>query len=116
MTTWLDDYLADSEALFNCITIYLEEITSALSRKISKLLDETAPALKSSKTLSQKTLRVYRSFPGLHCVLVGMRKADYVRDSLTLAPVLTEEQALSVLKAIQHDIHEGAHETPEAAH
>jgi aryl-alcohol dehydrogenase-like predicted oxidoreductase len=116
MSTWLDDYLADSEALFNCITTYLEEITSALSRKISKLLDETAPALKSSKTLSQKSLRVYRSFPGIHCVLVGMRKADYVRDSLTLAPALTEEQALSVLKAIQHDIHEGAHETPGAAH
>jgi aryl-alcohol dehydrogenase-like predicted oxidoreductase len=116
MKTWLDDYLTDSEALFNAITAYLEEITSALSRKISKLLDDTNPALKTSKTLSQKSLRIYRSFTGVNCVLVGMRKTDYVRDSLTVSEPLREDQALDVLKAIQHDIHEGAHETPEAAH
>jgi aryl-alcohol dehydrogenase-like predicted oxidoreductase len=116
MKTWLDDYLSDSEALFNSITDYLEEITSALSKKISKLLDETAPALKSSSTLSQKALRIYRSFPAVHCVLVGMRKVEYVRDSLTPSAPLKEEQAYDVLKAIQHDIHEGASETPEATH
>jgi aryl-alcohol dehydrogenase-like predicted oxidoreductase len=116
MKTWLDDYLTDSEALFNSLTAYLEEITSVLSKKISKLLDETAPALKSSKTLSQKALRIYRSFSGVHCVLVGMRKTDYVRDSLEFFPPLTQEQALGVLKAIQHDIHEGASETHEATH
>jgi aryl-alcohol dehydrogenase-like predicted oxidoreductase len=105
---WLEAYLTDSEALFKDITDYLEETTSALSRKISRLLDITCPELKTSTTLSQKALRVYRSFPQIHCVLVGMRKPAYVKDAMTFQPPLSEEKALNVLRAIQHDIEEGA--------
>ena len=105
---WIDNYIENCRVLFNAITDYLEEITSALSRKISHLLDDTNPALKASSTLSQKAIRIYRSTPGVDCVLVGMRKEEYVKDALTLQPVLKGEQALEVLEAIQRDIEEGA--------
>ena len=53
-------------------------------------------------------IRIYRSIPGASSVLVGMRKPDYVRDSLALKPALTPEQAMDALDAIQDDI-EDAH-------
>jgi aryl-alcohol dehydrogenase-like predicted oxidoreductase len=105
---WVDSYIEHCRRLFNAITDYLEEITSMLSRKIARLMDDTVPALKTSRTLSQKVIRVYQSLPGVDCVLVGMRKEEYVADCLALQPALKAEQALSVLEAVQRDIEEGA--------
>jgi aryl-alcohol dehydrogenase-like predicted oxidoreductase len=110
---WLEAYRADAEQLFMDITHYLEEITSALSKKISRLLDETCPKLKTSPTLSQKVIRVYRALPGIEGILVGMRKPEYVQDmheALRASPALTSDEAYRILEAVQHDIEEGEQE------
>jgi aryl-alcohol dehydrogenase-like predicted oxidoreductase len=41
-----------------------------------------SPVFNANQTLSQMTLRALRLTPGIHCVLVGMRKKEYVRDVL----------------------------------
>lgn len=107
---WFEEYRNALENLCSTLTEYLEELGSLLTMRIDSVLDRACPELLTSKTLSQKCIRIYRSIPGATSVLVGMRKPDYVRDSLTLAPPLTAEQALEALDAIQEDIEAGDHD------
>ena len=107
---WFEEYRAAIETLCSDLTDYLEEVTALLSKRIDKILEGAVPELHSSKTLSQKVIRVYRSIPGASSVLVGMRKAEYVRDAMTLAPPISPEHAMDALDAIQQDIQEGAAE------
>lgn len=81
---WAQQYAVVSKNLFDRFGAYFEWREAQLSRKIARDLDTAAPALEASKTLSQKVIRVYRSLPGVHGVLVGMRKPEYVRDALDL--------------------------------
>lgn len=101
---WFVGYREALEKLFTDITDYLEGLSSLLSKRIDKVLDEACPSLASSTTLSRKAIRIYRSIPGVSSILVGMRKPEYVEDSLSFEPPLTPEQAMESLDAIQVDV------------
>jgi aryl-alcohol dehydrogenase-like predicted oxidoreductase len=97
---WVSDYRNASVRLFEAITVYLESQASVQSDKIAGMLDHLSPALQTSPTLSQKAIRLYRSIPGIDCVLVGMRQAHYVKDVMggaALEPILKPESARHAL-------------------
>lgn len=97
---WAENYRKASAALFDSYTAYLESQASVKSDQIAGQLDHLSPALQSSKTLSQKAIRLYRSLPGVDCILVGMRQTQYVRDALDLlAPIDAESARRALLEA-----------------
>jgi aryl-alcohol dehydrogenase-like predicted oxidoreductase len=81
------------------ITTLLEAQASENVRPIRVALDPAVPPLASSRSLSQKAIRVYRSIPGIHCILLGMRELRYVRDALEIEPPLSPEEAHEALHA-----------------
>ena len=78
-----------------------QERSLQLSGKLKSLVEELA----NSATLSQQTLRVLMSAPGIDCVLLGMRRTPYVEDALEAlkAPAVPEAKNLLVeLNAEEH--------------
>lgn len=97
---WAEQYALVSRELFDRFTAYFEWREAQNSRQLAGALLEKAPELASSPTLSQKAVRVYRSVPGVNCVLVGMRKPRYVREMLKLEPEISADSALQAIKAM----------------
>ncbi len=79
---WSESYSNTFFAFLETITRHYENNAQVFSKKISDQLDSLSPDLKTSETLSQKALRVLASMPGVHCVLLGMRRTPYVEDAL----------------------------------
>jgi len=99
---WIKDYSEASSQLFGAFQAYLENQASYQSDLLSSKIDHACPPLHATGALTQKVLRLYLSVEGLNCVLVGMRRPDYVRDVLSLSePVVTNEQALQALRTVQ---------------
>jgi hypothetical protein len=98
---WAELYRPLAARLLAAFTAYLEASASERSRRIAETLERACPVLRTSKTLSRKAIRVYRSIPGLHCVLVGMRRPEYVTDALHgFEAPLGPEQAYDALDAV----------------
>lgn len=97
--TWCEEYRDASARMFRAITNYLESQASVKSDKIAGMLDHLCPELASSPTLSQKVIRLYRSLPGMDCILVGMRQTRYVQDTLkaNLQPPVDADSARRAL-------------------
>jgi len=98
---WARKYGKASEKLFQSFTAFLESQLAMKSRTISAQLDQACPRLKNSRSLSQKVVRIYRSVPGFHGILVGMRRPEYVRDMLELQIPLKPEEAVDAIEAVQ---------------
>ncbi|MDR3608356.1 MAG: aldo/keto reductase [Oligoflexia bacterium] len=90
---WIKEYRAATSRLFTAITAYLENQASFRSDRIAALLDHAYPPIQTSQTLSRKVIRLYRSIPGIDCILVGMRRPEYVKDVLALEPPIPESAA-----------------------
>jgi aryl-alcohol dehydrogenase-like predicted oxidoreductase len=97
---WSKSYERASSSLFNSFTEYLETMASRRSSHLASVLNKAAPELKSNQSLSQKAVRIYESLPGLHCVLVGMRKPAYVKDMLGVGEPISAEKAQAALDKI----------------
>ena len=95
---WATEYAAQSDLFFQAITEVLEEQASIRSKRIANRLEKICPELAHSKTLSQKVIRLYRSLPGVGCVLVGMRTPAYVDDVLELEPKIPSEKSGEVFR------------------
>ena len=99
---WGTEYETATRSLFAAFTSLLESQAALESSKISRVLEDACPELKSSLTLSQKAVRLYLSIRGIDCILVGMRQPSYVLDALSLQPPLeSEDEAIEALRAIQ---------------
>jgi aryl-alcohol dehydrogenase-like predicted oxidoreductase len=92
---WASSYREASTRLFEAVTRYLENQASAQSDRIAGMLDHLSPELRNSATLSQKVIRLYRSIPGIDCVLLGMRQTHYVEDAMPSVEGAALETALS---------------------
>jgi hypothetical protein len=101
---WASDYTREAERLFSAFTAFLEYQAAERSDQISAILVKASADLKTSPTLSRKVIRVYRSIPGLNCVLLGMRTPAYVRDGLSPAPLLAPEEAKGVIEAFLKEL------------
>lgn len=69
--------------IINNQLIRLADKTNLSANDLANLknkLINTSPVFNSKQTLSQMALRALRLTPGIHCVLVGMRKKEYVSD------------------------------------
>lgn len=97
---WIPAYRKSSQALHRAFTDLLEVQASEVTDRIRGILLESVPGLATSATLSRKALRVYRSVPGLHCTLLGMRTPAYVADGLGGKEAdLSPKEALRALQA-----------------
>lgn len=101
---WAQAYEPAAEKLFARMTEFVRAMAGWHAQQLKRILDESCPALVETPTLSRKALRLYRSFPGIDCVLVGMRRREYVRDVMELDPPLTPEQGLEAFEKFQDRI------------
>ena len=69
------------EAFDAVASIYAEKAARRIDR-IRRVLAAADPDWAAEGTLSQKAVRTVRSTPGVSCVLVGMRREEYVCDVL----------------------------------
>lgn len=107
MRTWAQEYKIAAERLFENYTRFLETKSSRISRLIQARVDEACPKLKENETLSQRAIRVVLSLPGITSVLVGMRRPEYVEDTLALREPLATEQVHDVLEAAYSNVFPG---------
>ncbi len=94
---WSDNYANTLYELLESISRHYENIAQLRSKNIADTLDEANESLQLSETLSQKTLQILTSVPGVQCVLSGMRKTPYVEDALAAIrqlPILNSEEVL----------------------
>jgi len=95
--SWLEGYGSNLEAVFDAVTAYYQgraaERTAALERAVEGADEQWGAA----PNLSRKALRALRTTAGVTCVLVGMRRADYVEEVLAEleATVLQEPREAS---------------------
>jgi aryl-alcohol dehydrogenase-like predicted oxidoreductase len=87
---WALSYRGSTLKLLIAFTAYVENQAAFRSDKIAAFLDHAVPPIQTSKTLSRKAVRLYRSIPGVDCVLVGIRKPEYVQEMLLLDTPLSE--------------------------
>jgi hypothetical protein len=79
---WESNYRRCLAAVIETLSRYHSRDASAWSEKLSRRLDAAVPALATSPSLSQKALRVLLNIPGIHGVLLGMRRPQYVDDGI----------------------------------
>ncbi len=87
---WESRYRHALAAVIDTLSRHHARTAAASSASLARQLDEKIPALKTSPALSQKALRVLLNFPGIDCVLLGMRRPEYLEDgiaALRSAPV-----------------------------
>jgi aryl-alcohol dehydrogenase-like predicted oxidoreductase len=98
---WSESYVKDLSNFLDTITKQYENKAQKRSKEISVELDKLAPDLKTTETLSQKTLQVLTSVPGIDCVLLGMRSTRYVEDAF----VAFTQPAISQAEKLLLDFH-----------
>jgi len=98
---WSESYVKDLSNFLDTITKQYENKAQKRSKEISVELDKLAPDLKATETLSQKTLQVLTSVPGIDCVLLGMRSTRYVEDAF----VALTQPAISQAEKLLLDFH-----------
>ncbi|MBI3995759.1 MAG: aldo/keto reductase [Nitrospirae bacterium] len=99
---WQKEFVELINGLFEEISRYLASLQQGASDAVRRRLIEAGyPA--STETLSQMAIRVLLSLPGLSCVLVGMRRTEYVQDLMDLpsTPPMPGEEILHRFKTSQ---------------
>jgi hypothetical protein len=82
LSNWITSHRARVEEAVDAVaSIYAEKAAHRVDR-IRRVLAAAGPAWAAEGTLSQKAVRAVRSTPGVSCVLVGMRREEYVADVL----------------------------------
>jgi aryl-alcohol dehydrogenase-like predicted oxidoreductase len=110
---WLKRFELREFRLLSAISAWTESQTQLRSQFIASQLDSQAPDLKDSRTLSQKALRLYLSVPALHCVLLGMRTENYVKDGMQALRHeirIPTEHVFDALDAVQEGVSHGLSE------
>jgi hypothetical protein len=79
---WENRYRHAFAVVVDTLSRYHARGAAAFSEALARQLNEKVSALKTSPTLSQKALRVLLNVPGLNCVLLGMRRPQYVKDGI----------------------------------
>lgn len=98
---WGHEYQSAMQDLLRLVTWDLENLAEKKSLLMAEQINQLAPDLSTSKTLSQKMIRLYTSLPALTTALVGMRTPNYVRDALEPQAPLKPEQAIETLMRLQ---------------
>ncbi len=82
ISSWMTSHRTRIEEAFDAVaSIYAQKATRRIDR-IRRVLAAADPDWAAEGSLSQKAVRAVRSTPGVSCVLVGMRREEYVCDVL----------------------------------
>ena len=82
LSAWMTSHRVRIQEAFDAVaSIYAEKAARRVDR-IRRVMAAADPGWAAEGTLSQKALRAVRSTPGVSCVLVGMRREEYVADVL----------------------------------
>jgi aryl-alcohol dehydrogenase-like predicted oxidoreductase len=98
---WTLQYQSAMSELFEATQQLLARQDRVFQLELKNVLTRSAPILADSPTLSRRVLRIYKSFPGIDCILVGMRTPEYVRDILGSEQPFSAEKALDALESVQ---------------
>jgi aryl-alcohol dehydrogenase-like predicted oxidoreductase len=99
---WGGEYTTVMRDLLRLVTWDLENLAEKKSLLLGEQMNQLAPDLQSSPTMSQKMLRLYTAMAGIDSVLVGMRTPHYVKDAMTDAePQIPEAKAVETLMRMQ---------------
>jgi uncharacterized protein len=98
---WGQAHIVCLGKLLDTIALYYECGQQLRSQNISNDLEMLNAAMEESPTLSQKTLRLLQSLPGVDCVLVGMRQPQYVDDALAILKIPDAPNALETLRELE---------------
>jgi uncharacterized protein YyaL (SSP411 family)/aryl-alcohol dehydrogenase-like predicted oxidoreductase len=79
---WRDRYLAELDALLGALGAQALRRSQAQSDRVAEALAPRLPLSRLGESLSRKALWVLLGTPGVSCVLVGMRRPEYVQDAL----------------------------------
>ncbi len=79
---WRDRYLPELELLLRVFRVQAARQSQALSKRVIAVLDPHLPLARRDQSLSRKALWVLASTPGVSCVLLGMRRPEYVADGM----------------------------------
>jgi aryl-alcohol dehydrogenase-like predicted oxidoreductase len=83
LTEWMTSHQARIEDAFEAVASISAEKSSCRVDRIRRVLAASDPDWALDGTLSQKAVRAVRSTKAVSCVLVGMRREEYVSDILT---------------------------------
>lgn len=83
---WSSRYRRQALALLGLVDAHYHNRAATRSQMLAAALDRLEPNLIVGANLQQKCLQLYRSAPGMHCILLGMRDPAYVADALAAAP------------------------------
>jgi aryl-alcohol dehydrogenase-like predicted oxidoreductase len=82
ISNWITSHRARIEDAFDAVaSIYAEKAARRVDR-IRRVVAAVDADWAAEGTLSQKAVRAVRSTPPVSCVLVGMRRSEYVSDVL----------------------------------
>jgi len=100
---WVTEFSQSIIKLLEIATTQFKTSKHAFAEMFCQRLNELDPALKSSASLSQKTLRILESIPGVNTILLGMRKREYVDDALKTFKEPPIQDAVSILSSISQE-------------
>ena len=94
--SWWARFLPSLQALLREVGRQASLSGREQARTIAAAIDPALPAARRGEPLSRKALWTVASTPGVSCVLVGMRRPEYVRDALGVLawPPLPDPQAV----------------------
>ncbi len=79
---WRDCYLPELELLLRVFGVQAARQSQEMSNTVSAALNPHLPLARQDESLSRKALWVLASTPGVSCVLLGMRRPEYVADGM----------------------------------
>jgi aryl-alcohol dehydrogenase-like predicted oxidoreductase len=70
-------------------------------RSIAALIDPHLPETRRRESLSRKAVWLLSSTPGVSCVLVGMRRSEYVEDAMAVSGWEPHPDPLAIFRAVR---------------
>lgn len=98
---WLEHYVDALGKLADGLRMMCARASQRRSDRIARLIAPALPEGLTNATLSQKAVAMLRGLEGVTCVLVGMRRPQYVADvmrTLDWPPFETDPAALAVVR------------------
>jgi hypothetical protein len=99
---WFRDYAASVEASASLVGEGLGRFRAEAGQAVQARLAPLLPHSVRAAPLSQQALLVTRSVPGVTCILNGIRRVEYVDDSMASLALaaLAPDEALAVLRKL----------------
>jgi aryl-alcohol dehydrogenase-like predicted oxidoreductase len=91
------------QALVEVVEALTESLGTRESDRAERIVEAIlrhCPSLPTGASLSQIAVQLVNSFPGVSCVLVGMRKTRYAKEIMATQGPLPKEEAYEALNAI----------------